>query len=80
MLKYQNWYAGIWMAVVGLYALGWSSLNDELDPALLVFFCVSIVVSIVMAALSDPIPLVKLRWAKTTQAGYYNCLVSRFSC
>lgn len=38
MLKYQNWYAGIWMAVVGLYALGWSSLNDELDPALLVFF------------------------------------------
>lgn len=64
MLKYQNWYAGIWMAVVGLYALGWSSLNGALDPALLVFFCVSIVVSIIMAALSDPIPLVKLRWAK----------------
>lgn len=64
MLKYQNWYAGIWMAVVGLYALGWSSLNSALDPALLVFFCVSIVVAIIMAALSDPIPLVKLRWVK----------------
>lgn len=38
MLKYQNWYAGIWIAVVGLYALGWSSLNGALDPALLVFF------------------------------------------
>lgn len=64
MLKYQNWYAGIWIVVVGLYALGWSSLNDALDPALLTFFCVSIVVSIVMAALSAPIPLIKLRWAK----------------
>ncbi len=64
MLKYQNWYAGIWIAVVGLYALGWSSLNGALDPALLVFFGVSIVVSIIMAALSSPIPLVKLRWAK----------------
>lgn len=64
MLKYQNWYAGIWMAVVGLYALGWSSLNGALDPSLLVFFCVSIVVSIITAALSDTIPLVKLRWAK----------------
>lgn len=64
MLKYQNWYAGIWIAVVGLYALGWSSLNGALDPALLVFFGVSIVVSIIMAALSSPIPLVKLRWVK----------------
>lgn len=64
MLKYQNWYAGIWIAVVELYALGWSSLNGALDPALLVFFGVSIVVSIIMAALSSPIPLVKLRWVK----------------
>lgn len=64
MLKYQNWYAGIWIVVIGLYALDWSSLNGALDPALLVFFCVSIVVSIVMAALSGPIPLVKLRWIK----------------
>lgn len=64
MLKYQNWYAGIWIAVVGLYALSWSSLNGALDPALLVFFGVSIVVSIIMAALSSPIPLVKLRWVK----------------
>lgn len=64
MLKFQNWYAGIWIAILLLYSFGWSALNMQLDPGLLTFFCVSILISILLAAFSKPIPLIKMRWRR----------------
>ena len=64
MLKYQSWYASMWTAVLGLYALGWSSLNGELSFQLQVFFLVTIAFSIVLSILSSPIPVIKIKYVK----------------
>lgn len=62
MLKYQTWYALIWAAVVLLYCFGWSSLNGSLVMSLFVLFCVTILVSAIMAKLSKRVPAMRLRW------------------
>lgn len=64
MLKYQNWYAGIWIAVLGLYSFGWSSFDDSLSPALLIFFVITISLSVALGVLSSAIPLRQLKWVK----------------
>lgn len=65
MLKYQNWYIGIWLIVVLLYCQGWSSLNAPLISSLLSFFVASIFVTFFLSVFSSPVPLLKLRWVRT---------------
>lgn len=46
MLNYFYIYSFIWGFVLALYQLGWSSLNAPLNPILVVFFLVTIIVSV----------------------------------
>lgn len=64
MLKFQNWYTGIWIAILTLYSFGWSALNIQLKPSLLVFFIISAVVSMGFGLISRPIPLLKIHWLR----------------
>jgi len=64
MLKFQNWYAGIWLVILVLYSFGWSTLNMRLDYSLLLFFISTIAVSAVLGFFSSPIPLIKVRWIR----------------
>lgn len=48
MFNYYYTYAFTWGCVLILYLLGWSSLNSALNPVLLVFFCLTIAISLLL--------------------------------
>lgn len=54
MLNFYYVYAATWGTILFLYLLGWSSLNAALNPVLLFFFLVTIILSLVLG----------MRWKK----------------
>lgn len=47
MIKYQNWYIVTWAIVILLYSFHWSSLNQSLEPGLIIFFFCSFVLMMI---------------------------------
>lgn len=60
MLNFYYIYAATWGTVLFLYLLGWSPLNASLDPVLLLFFLVTIFLSLVLGT----------KWKKRFEYGY----------
>lgn len=54
MLNFYYVYAATWGTILFLYLLGWSSLNAALNPVLLLFFSVTIILSLALG----------MRWKK----------------
>lgn len=55
MLNYKNVYCVIWILVICLYSLGWSSLNSALVLPLLVFMIVTIGLAFLLGFTSKPL-------------------------
>lgn len=48
MLNYYYWYAVIWIAILSIYSLSWSQINTKLHPVLILFFVITIWMSVLL--------------------------------
>lgn len=64
MINLELCYAMTWLFVLLLYALNWSSLNTPLSPSLLVFFLITIVISLVVGIRRKRVDPVGITWIR----------------
>ena len=64
MLKYQTWYAFVWISTIVLYGVGLSSFNTELCFPLDVFFFITIIAAVFLAKVATNVPLQRIEYVR----------------